>query len=353
MDKNTNQLPDTLSFLEGVPLAELHTHLGFSVSPAMLWEMAHNQGLKLPMKSYFEFEKSITIYENKGYEEYLLLYDLTEKIQSSPDALFVAAQHAVSQAYRLNNIQTLELRYDPMLRNRGGERDLDHLIVFSLQGMERAMLMYPVRAGIIFMTDRRFTPEQSEVIIQKAIKYKSRGVVGVDLSGPIDLNEQTRKFKPGDIASSMKKAHEAGLGVTVHTGEVTHLDEMWASIEAFHPDRIAHGIGCVRDKSLMAYLAKNRIPLDTCPTSNLHTKAVKDIDELRNVYRTLVDNGVPFTISTDGPEMNGTSLRREFKLLLENDILTKDEILAANALAHDVSFIPKAESTKSQMPRSK
>lgn len=341
MKKTISSPVDSLSFLNDIPLAELHTHLGFSVSPTMLWELAHAQGLKLPIKSYFDFEKVLTITSQMGYEEYMQLFDLTEKIESSPEALFSAAQHAVSQAYRLNNIQLLELRFNPMLRNRGGERDLDHLIVFSLQGLERAMLMYPVKAGIILMSDRRMTPEQTDIIVQKAIKYKSRGVVGVDLAGPIDRTEQSKKFRPQDIASSMKKAHEAGLGVTVHTGEVTHLDEMWEAIEAFHPDRIAHGIACIHDKKLMEYLSKHRIPLDTCPTSNLHTKAVKNIDELRIVYRTLIDNGVLFTISTDGPEMNGTSLRREFKLLLENAILTKEEIISANLLAQNVTFIQK------------
>ena len=57
-----------LSFLNGVGLAELHTHLGFSVSPTMLWEIAHNQGLKLPTKDYWEFEKMVTMYESKDYE---------------------------------------------------------------------------------------------------------------------------------------------------------------------------------------------------------------------------------------------------------------------------------------------
>ena len=95
-----------LSFLNNVGLTELHTHLGFSVSPTMLWEMAHDQGLRLPTKNYWEFEKMVTIYEEKDYEEYLQLYDLTEKIQSSPEALFMAAEHAVSVAYRKNNITT-------------------------------------------------------------------------------------------------------------------------------------------------------------------------------------------------------------------------------------------------------
>lgn len=330
-----------LAFLENVELAELHTHLGFSVSPTMLWEMAHDQGLKLPTRSYFDFERMITIYEHKGYEEYIQMYDVTEKIQSSPDALFTAAKHAVSQAYRINRITTLELRFNPMLRNRGGERDLDHLIVFALQGIERAMLMYPVHAGCILMMDRRFTPEQNDIIVQKAIKYMPRGIIGVDLAGPIERTAESRKFRPKDIVGSVEKARSAGLGITVHTGEVTNIDEMWEVIETLRPDRIAHGIACVQDKKMMEVLRKNNIPLDTCPTSNLHTGAVKNLSAMKKLYATLLANNVPFTINTDGPEMNKTSLRREYSMLLEEEILTPKDILVANTRAHAVSFLNK------------
>jgi len=40
-----------------IPLAELHTHLGGAVDPAILWTIAHEQGIKLPTKDYWEFER--------------------------------------------------------------------------------------------------------------------------------------------------------------------------------------------------------------------------------------------------------------------------------------------------------
>jgi adenosine deaminase len=329
-----------LTFLDGIGLTELHTHLGFSVSPTMLWEMAHDQGLKLPTKDYWDFEKMITIYESKDYEEYLKMYDMTEKIQSSPEALFVAAQTAISGAYRKNNITTLELRFNPILRNRGGERDLDHLIVFTLQGIERAMLKYPVRAGLILMMDRRFTLEENTGIVKKAIKYKDRGVVGIDLAGPIDINENAKFFKPSQISDLVKAAKNHGLGITIHTGEATNIEEMWDVIENLKPNRVGHGIACVNDLKLMQHLKDNHIVLETCPTSNLHTKLVRDLDQLREIYKTMLDHQVPFTINTDGPEMQGISLRGEYAMLLNNKILTKEELLAANEIATKASFIP-------------
>lgn len=328
-----------LSFLENIELAELHTHLGFTVSPTMLWEIAHDQGLKLPTKNYWEFERMVTMYKTKPYEEYLALYDLTEKIQSSPEALFTAAETSVSGAYRKNNITVLELRFNPILRARGGERDLDHLIVFALQGAERAMLKYPVKVGFILMMDRRFTHEENEAIVKKAIKYKYRGVVGIDLAGPINRTDKSREFKPQDILDLVNLAREAGLGITVHTGEATNIDEMWEVVEVLKPQRIGHGIACVNDKKLMEKLVSENIVLETCPTSNLNTQLVKDYDQMRGNYRILLENGVPFTINTDGPEMQKISLRGEFELLVREKILTPDQLLKANDIARNATFI--------------
>lgn len=328
-----------LSFLDGVPLTELHTHLGFSVSATMLWEIAHEQGLKLPTKNYWEFERMVTMYDTKDYEEYLMMYDLTEKIQSSPEALFTATQTAVSGAYRKNNITRLELRFNPILRSRNGERDLDHLIVFALQGMERAMLKYPVRAGIILMMDRRLTREENEAIVKKAVKYAPRGVIGIDLAGPVKRTKTSRRFSPNDLVRAVSMARDAGLGVTVHTGEATNIDEMREVIDKLKPDRIGHGIACVHDKAMMKTLEDQGTVLETCPTSNLSTKLVKDMDELRMIYRTLIKHNVPFTVNTDGPEMQGISLRGEYQKLLHHGILSKKEILEANEQATKASFI--------------
>ena len=57
-----------------------------------------------------------------------------------------------------------------MKRNRGGERDLDHIILAAIRGLDRASLEYPqVRAGLILMMDRTFTAEQNMDLVEKAI----------------------------------------------------------------------------------------------------------------------------------------------------------------------------------------
>ncbi len=324
-----------MDWLDKLELAELHVHVGAAVSPTMMWEMAHDQGIKLPTKNYWQFEAVATMSHSRPYHDYLKIYDLLEMIQSSPEAMFTAMQTAISGAYRKNNITQIELRFNPILRNRQGERDLDHLIVFALQGLERACLKYPVKAGVILSMDRRLSLKANSAIVNKAIKYKNRGIVGIDLAGPI----KNQQFKLPEIVGLVGVAKQAGLGLTVHTGEATGTEEMWQVVTKLKPNRIGHGIACVKDKRLMRLLKENKIVLETCPTSNLNTQVVKNYRELKNIYRILKSNGVGFTINTDGPELHQVHLREEYRRLLAYKVLTKADLLRANQLSKYASFL--------------
>src|ERR671930_1759754 len=165
-------------------LAELHTHLGASVATDILWSLAHEQGIALPVKDFWEFDRLVTIADPRGVDSLDALdqiYHWTELIQSSPLAVERSVHAAIGGAYRSQGITTLELRFNPMKRNRGGERDLDHIIMAAIRGLDRASLEYPqVRCGLLLMMDRTFTLEMNAVIVEKAIRWAERGVVGVD-----------------------------------------------------------------------------------------------------------------------------------------------------------------------------
>ena len=92
----------------------------------------------------------------------------------------------IGGGYRSQRITTCEVRFNPMKRNRGGERDLDHIIMAALRGLDRASLEYPqVRAGIILMMDRTFdAAAERDHRREGHAATPRRGVVGVDIAGP-------------------------------------------------------------------------------------------------------------------------------------------------------------------------
>jgi adenosine deaminase len=335
-------------------LAELHTHLGGSVSSDILWSLAHQQGIALPVKDYWDFDRLVTVSDPRGVPDLDALdaiYHWTELIQSSPAAVEVSVHEAIGGAYRSQGIRTLELRFNPMKRNRGGERDLDHIILAAIRGLDVASLEYPqVRAGLILMMDRTFTAHQNEVIVEKAIRWAPRGVVGVDIAGPRPGGE---RYDYAQVQPMVEEARAAGLGITIHVGEEgaeMGRAEIGDVLELLRPDRIGHGILAAGDDELMKELREREVVLEICPTSNLLTKALRDEDAVRDVFRTFVDHGVLFTIATDGPEMMRTHLRDEFDLLLRVGALTQDELAEANARGHEASFIGGAYAASPNTP---
>ena len=323
-------------------LAELHTHLGGSVATDILWSLAHEQGIALPVKDFWEFDALVTVSDPRGVENLDALdriYHWTELIQSSPLAVERSVHAAIGGAYRSQRITTLELRFNPMKRNRGGERDLDHVILAAIRGLDRASIEYPqVRCGLILMMDRTFTQRQNEIVVEKAIRWASRGVVGIDVAGP---RPGGGRYDYRQLEPMVASARRAGLGVTIHVGEegATGAEEIGEVVEHLRPDRIGHGILAAGDPELMRLLREAEIVLEICPTSNLLTKALADEGALRDTLRAFVEHRVAFTIATDGPEMMRTHLRDELELLERICALSKEELDEANRRGHAASFL--------------
>lgn len=329
----------TMSIRDSVPRAELHTHLGGSVAPPILWSIAHAQGIKLPSKDYWEFEEMITMKEgefNAGLDNmHNNFYHWTELIQSSPLAVEEAVKSVFGGGYRKCNLVLQELRFNPMFRNRGGEQDLDHIIMAALRGMDKAVLEYPqVRAGIILLLDRTLSFEQNAIIVRKAIKYKDRGVVGVDVAGP-----QRDSFSMEAHVELFEEARAAGLGVTVHTGEEGSVEEMRLVVDKVRPDRIGHGFLCVKDESLLKAVIEQEIVLEACITSNLRNRKVSSMDEMRSILHTYLEHGVKFTLNTDGPEMYCTNISMEQQLAIRENMLTEEQVQACTDTAFAATFI--------------
>lgn len=319
--------------------AELHTHLGSAVNPPILWSLAHAQGIKLPSKNYWEFEDMITMrgseYNTSLDEMHNNFFRWTELIQSSPLAVEESVKNVIGGGYRKCNLILQELRFNPMFRNRGGEQDLDHIIMAALRGMDKAILEYPqVRAGIILMMDRTLDFKQNQIILKKAIKYKNRGIIGIDVAGP-----QRESFSIEKHTPLFEEARSAGLGITIHTGEEGDLDELKYVVDVIKPDRIGHGILCVKDKEIMKTIKENNITLEICITSNLRNKKVKNVAEIKKIIKTLIKNEVKFTLNTDGPEMYQTNIYKEQIFAIEKNILTEEQIKQCTKNAFAASFI--------------
>ena len=250
-------------------LCDLHIHVGGAVAPHILWSIAHEQGFKLPVSTYWEFRDLVTAKPDtvSSLDEYLaILHHWTEKIQSSPAAIERSVYEIIGKEFRSSGVSLIELRFNPMKRNLGGERDLDHIIHAALRGMDRACLEYGVRAGLIFCLAREFSLELNEILVKKAVKYKARGVVGIDLAGPeshtLELGAEVSGYR--DLFA---RARAAALGTTVHTGETAHtaVPGVLAVLKELAPARIGHGIAAAASEEATRKLVETGTVLEMLP----------------------------------------------------------------------------------------
>jgi len=319
--------------------AELHAHLGSSVPVDVLWELSHEQWIRLPVSDYDDFETMITMWKldkNKDLIEMDTKYfKWTELIQSSPYAMMEAVRHTIGLNYRKSNLVLQELRVNPMNRNKWWELDLDYLIISAIHWLDKALLQYwKVKAGLILCMDRRFSVEQNTIILEKAIKYKDRWIVWIDMAWPF-----TEWFDIKNYKTLYSIAKWAWLWTTVHTWEEGNLEELRYVVEEMKPDRIWHWIMAIQDKKLMEKIANNGIILEICPTSNLKNSKIANIKELKETIRILLDNNVKLTLNTDWAVMYNINIIKEEDLLLENNIVSEKEIRQMYKNAFDNTFV--------------
>ena len=248
---------------------------------------------------------------------------------------------AIGGAYRSQNITTLELRFNPMKRNRGGERDLDHIIMAAIRGLDRARLEYPqVRAGLILMMDRTFD----------ARAERDHRREGDPLGRPRRRRRRHRRAAPGRRALRLPRPRAAGRDGARgrprrhdprrRGGRRHGVDEIGEVVEHLRPDRIGHGILAARDPELMRALREAGIVLEICPTSNLLTKALPDEDALRDTVprlrrprRRVHDRDRRPRDDADAPARRARAARSG------SAPSTRTSSREANARGHEASFI--------------
>ena len=137
-------------------------------------------------------------------------------------------------------------------------------------------------------------------------RLRPEGLVSFGLGGP-EIGVARPQFKP-----YFDRALAIGLHSVPHAGETTGPETVWDALTSLRAERIGHGTSAVRDPRLLEHLAENRIPLEVCPTSNVATRAVENLES--HPITEMVKAGVLVTVNSDDPPMFGTDLNNEYAI---------------------------------------
>ncbi|MER7509950.1 adenosine deaminase [Streptomyces lavendulae] len=322
-------MPDLHPFIAGLPKAELHVHHVGSASPRIVAELAsRHPDSKVPtdpeaVADYFTFTDFAHF-----IDVYLSVVDLVRTPDDVRTLTFEVARDMARQ-----NIRYAELTITPYSSTRRGI-DEDAF----MEAIEDARKAAEAELGVIlrwcFDIPGEAGLEAAEETVRLAVDLRPEGLVSFGLGGP-EIGVPRPQFKP-----YFDRARAAGLHSVPHAGETTGPETVWDAIRELGAQRIGHGTSSTRDPELLAYLAEHRIALEVCPTSNIATRAVADLDE--HPVKEMVAAGVLVTINSDDPPMFGTDLNNEYAVAAR--LLDLDERglaqLAKNAV--EASFLDPA-----------
>lgn len=312
---------------------ELHQHLDGSIPPARIWAMMRQHGLT-PVPSLAAMRPLLSI--QPGEEGTLLTYldkfhyplwmtQFYENIQAVTEAIVTeAARHGV---------ETLELRYSPVIHTFAG-LTLRQAIRAVLSGMNRASRRRRIRCGLIIIAMRQHGPHIAKILARQAISEAQHlhdrcGVVGFDIAGP------ERTTPPRLFREAYEVASKGGLGLTAHSGEEVGPEVVWQTIDDLGVSRIGHACSAVKDRALMRRLARDKILVECCLTSNYQTGAVRR-DE-RHPIVDFVERGIPVAVCTDNTTVSDTDQTRETALLRR--YFSLPDIARIHAQARQHSYI--------------
>ena len=232
------------------------------------------------------------------------------------------------------NIKLLEVRFSPDWAFSGHALDWDEALEGILRAKRRAASRFGMAIGLIAITSRSMGAGSCEKTVDWAIRWKDH-IHGVDLAD----GEAEHPIK--DFVRPMLRAKEAGLKLTVHSGEDTPASAVVDTIRAVNPDRIGHGTHIIHDRAAVELVKERGITLEMCPWSNYLTSSVKRIED--HPLKRLFDQGVKVTINSDDPEVLDTNLNNEYRIAHEILGMSLEDIAVCNRHAAAASFIPAQE----------
>jgi adenosine deaminase len=299
-----------------LPKIDLHCHLDGSVRPQTLLDLANQQGMSLPSSDINEINQLMIAPETcPDLAEYLQRFALPLSVMQTAQALERISFELFEDA-ALENVKYLEVRFGPLLHTEQG-LTLEKILESVLQGMRRAEAQYDIHGNYILSLLRHMPKETINGVIDAGAKYLGKGVVAFDLAGG-EAPGFCEEFIP-----HAQYAQKKGYHITIHAGEQGEGQNVYDAISLLGAERIGHGIHIQNHPQAYQLVKQKMTALETCPSSNIQTKAVNKLIEhpIKDFYL----DEVPVTINTDNRTVSNTTMTKEVKKVMETFQLTQND----------------------------
>lgn len=317
-----------------IPKTEIHCHLEGAIRTQTIIDVARANNISLPSYEVGTLDKHVKVLDQmKDLQAVLNAFDIFQRTITSPE-VFERISWELFEDCAKQNIKLFEVRFSPDWAFHGHNLNWDACLEGLLRAQARAENEFDMAIGIIAITSRGMGADSCVKTVDWAIKHRQH-IQAVDLADGETL------YPAKDFIKPIRKAKDAGLKVTIHSGEDTPASYVIDTIQNFQPDRIGHGIHSIEDMKAVEMLIEKGITLEVNPWSNYLTNSVPTIEA--HPLKKLFDLGVRVTINSDDPEVLETNVNEEYRIAHEVLGMSMDGIKTCNQVAFEASFINPAK----------
>jgi adenosine deaminase len=320
---------DLKQLVAQLPKAELHIHIEGSLEPAMMFELAERNGVKLP---YSDVNSIINAYNFNCLQDFLDLY-----YQGMSVLLTEQDFHDLTWAYlqrcHQQNVKHCEIFFDPQGHTERGI-GFDVFMGGICSALDKAEAELGISSRLIMCFLRHLDEQSAFATLEAAAPYIDR-ITGVGLDSS-ELGHPPHLFR-----KVFARAGELGLKRVAHAGEEGPPEYIYEALDLLNVDRIDHGNRALEDEALVRRLVDENMSLTVCPQSNLRLAVVKDMSG--HPVRNMLALGLNVCINSDDPAYFGGYMNDNFSALIDSTDLTRDEIFQLTINGFESSFLTMAE----------
>lgn len=316
---------------DGYPLVELHRHLDGNVRLETVLDLADRHGLPLPARTLDGLRAQVQLSEPRpDLMAFLAAFEVLRSVLVDLDAVARVTRENLEDAVA-EGIDAIELRFSPFFMGEPHGLHPTAVTEAVCDAIEAARGELPVVAKPIVIVSRTFGPETGWSEVEAAIACRDRGVVALDLAGD-------EAGFPGELfVEHFRRARDAGLRVIAHAGEADGPASVRQAVLGLGAERIGHGVRSIEDPETIELLLRREVPLEVCPTSNVHTSTVRGYRE--HPLPELLRAGLRVTLNTDDPAISGIDLAHEYRVAETEMGLTREELRRLQEHALEAAFL--------------
>jgi adenosine deaminase len=329
--------------IRSLPKVLLHDHLDGGVRPQTVIELARDIGYKkLPTTDAGELAEWFHRGATRGsLPLFLEGFEHTCGVMQTEEALERVA-YEMMEDMKKDGVVYVETRFAPVFHTQKGLH-WETVVRSVLRGLERGKKDFGVQYGLILCAMRNMKPTVSQEIAELAVDFRNQGVVGFDLAG------EEGGYPPKKHVDAFHYIQRENFNITIHAGEAFGKESIWQAIQWCGAHRIGHATRLIEDMkvkdgqvmnmgTLAQYVLDKRIPLEICLTSNVHTGAVKSLEE--HPFGIFYRYKFRVTLNTDDRLMSHITLTDEYAAAVEVFGLTLEDLEKLTINAMKSAFIP-------------